>query len=81
MLNFPLEVGCQPLDKVLNDLELKNHDLVAASKAQLTHKMIAKGRKGRRLSRNVQLKIVNALNAAQDKRVFTMNDLFTYDGK
>ena len=70
--------GIQPLDAVMNTLDLKNHDLVAVSKEQLTHKMVSKGRKGRRLSLNVQLKILNALNTAQDRQVFTLKDLFVY---
>ena len=43
-----LEHGTQPLDAVLNQLGLKNADLVAASTEFLTHKQVNKARKGRR---------------------------------
>lgn len=75
------EYGIQPLDKILNELDLTNHDLVGSSTKQITHKMAHKGRKGRRLSRNVQTKILNALNACQNIKMFTLQDIFTYDGK
>jgi len=66
------------LDAVLTELELKNHDLVAASTDGLTHKQVQKGRKGRRLTRNIQDKIVAALSSAADKN-YARSDLFTYD--
>jgi hypothetical protein len=81
MENLPNEFGLQPFDKILVELNLQNHDLVAASTEQITHKMIAKARKGRRITRHVQIKILNALNTVQDKHVFTLNEIFNYDGK
>ncbi len=48
----PMEMGTQPLDALMEQLGLKNSDLVEHSTEQLTFKMIAKGRKGRRLSLN-----------------------------
>jgi hypothetical protein len=65
---------------------LDNHDLDAASPEQLTHKMVARGRKGRRLKRKVQLKILAALNAhaksqdPENHRVYSLPDLFNYKG-
>ena len=44
------DFGLQPLDGLMTALELANNDLVAASTEQLTHKMVAKGRRGRWLS-------------------------------
>jgi len=70
-------LGIQPLLGILEELELKNHDLVAASKESLTHKMVAKGCKGRRLTRNVQLKVRNALNSVSGKN-YRIADLFNY---
>ncbi len=61
------------------ELGLQNHDLVAASAEQLTHKMVQKGRKGRRLTRNIQEKILRALNKASG-RSFTLDQLFNYRG-
>ena len=72
------ELGTQPLDSVLTRLGLANSDLVSASTEQLSHKMVQKGRKGRRLTPNVRLKILNALNAASTEEKFTMKDLFNY---
>ena len=70
-----LELGVQPLDKIMDELELKNHDLVAASTDGLTHKQVNKGRKGRRLTRNVRDKVAAALSAATGKS-YTVADLF-----
>lgn len=72
------DAGVQPLDGILTQAGLKNSDLVNRSSEQLTHKMVAKGRKGRRLTLNVQLKILKALNAVQNQKVFTVKDLFNY---
>ena len=82
----PLDLGPQPLDEIMQAADLSNHDLVAASSVQLTHKMVARGRRGRRLKRKVQLKILDALNAhmktqcPDTHRVYTLPDLFNYKG-
>jgi hypothetical protein len=70
-------LGPQPLETILTELELKSHDLVVASKESLTHKMVARGCKGRRLTKNVQLKVRNALNLAAGK-TYRIGDLFNY---
>jgi len=57
------DLGPQPLDTLLDTLGIDNHRLVAASTEQLTHKQVQKARKGRRISRNSQQKILKALNA------------------
>ena len=72
------ELGTQPLDGLMTQLGLSNHDLVEASDEQLTHKMVQKGRKGRRLSPNIKTKILNALHAAVSDRKFAHRDLFNY---
>lgn len=77
MSDKELELGIQPLDKIMEDRGLKNHDLVAASKDGLTHKQVQKGRKGRRLTRNIQDKIVTALSAAT-KETYKIDQLFNY---
>ena len=82
-----LNLGTQPLDEIMKSGNVSNHDLVAASTEQLTHKMVARGRKGRRLKRKVQLKILDALNAyskslsPETHRVYSLPDLFSYKGK
>ena len=72
------ELGPQPLDEVLTRLGLSNADLVAASTEQLTHKMVQKGRKGRRLTPNVQMKILKALNHLKPDPKFSVKQLFNY---
>jgi hypothetical protein len=70
-------LGPQSIGRIMAEHHLKPHDLVAASTEQLTHKMIARACKGRRLSPNVQAKVQAALNLATGKR-YTLADLFTY---
>lgn len=70
-------LGEQPIAGIMDELELKPHDLVAASTEQITHKMVQRARKGRRLSRNVQFKIINALNKCSENE-YTLKDLFNY---
>ena len=76
-----MELGVQPLDQILTALKLKNSDLVEKSTDQLTHKMVAKGRKGRRLTLNAQNKILRALNSVQSEKQYQISDLFNYEGK
>jgi hypothetical protein len=72
--------GRQPLDEIMIRLGLSNDDLVRASKEQLTHKMVQKGRKGRLLTLNVQTKILNALNAYRPGETYSLESLFNYRG-
>ncbi len=74
-----LNLGPQPVGRLLEELGLSHHDVVAASAEQITHKMVAKAAKGRRLTRNVQGKVLRAVNAASG-RSFALSDLFTYSG-
>lgn len=85
-----MEYGPQPLDGLLEQWGLNNHEIVAASTEQVTHKMVAKGRKGRRLSRNIQLKLLRALNTAvapkqkaagEEVRAYELTEVFNYRGK
>ncbi|MDD5259759.1 MAG: hypothetical protein PHD29_07310 [bacterium] len=73
-----IQYGTQPLDAILTELGITNSDLVRASTEQLTHKMVQKGRKGRRLTLHVRQKLLNALHNAQKENVFTLQDLFNY---
>lgn len=77
MTETPLELGTQPLDKIMEERGLKNHDLVAASKDGLTHKQVQKGRKGRRLTRHIQDKIVDAISFSAG-RAYKTDQLFNY---
>lgn len=77
-----MEAGVQPLDRLMNELGLSNHDVVvAAGPNVLTHKVVAKARRGRRLTRRAQDKIVSALNLRAAGRTFTREDCFSYFGR
>jgi len=71
------EFGLQPIDRVINERGLNNHAVVAASTDQLTHKMLAKARRGRWLRPAIRHKIKDALNKLLDKN-FKLEDLFNY---
>lgn len=70
-------LGTQPIAALLQAHGLKPHDLVANSTEQITHKMVARACKGRRLTPHVQVKILNALNRATE-RSYTVHELFNY---
>ena len=70
-------LGEQPIYTIMKKYQLKSHDIVAASTEQLTHKMIKKACKGRRLTSNLKIKIRNAINNAT-KQNFPTDELFNY---
>ena len=70
-------LGPQPIAEVMARHGLKAHDLVSASAEQLTHKMVSRACKGRRLTPNVQTKVLHAVNAATG-REYSLSDLFRY---
>ena len=78
-MNIEIErnLGDQPIARIMADHGLKARDLVAISTEQLTHKMVSRACKGRRLTPNVQSKIRDALNKSTGKK-YSMEDLFTY---
>jgi hypothetical protein len=71
------DFGPQPIAGIMEKRKLKPHDLVEASTEQLTHKMVSRACKGRKLSRRVQLKVRNALNTIMEAN-YSLKDLFTY---
>ncbi len=73
----PLEHGPQPIAALLARLGLSNHQIVAASTEQVTHKMMAKACRGRFLSSKVRQKILRAVNAASGG-TYNLADLFNY---
>ncbi len=75
--NTERDLGPQPIEGVLTKHDLSHHDLVEISTEQITHKMVNRACKGRKLSRRVQLKIRNAVNAATEEN-YSLKDLFTY---
>jgi len=70
-------LGEQPVAKIMTGLGLKPHDIVCISAEQITHKIIGRAIKGRRLTPKVQCKILNALNKATKKN-YLLGDLFNY---
>jgi len=71
------DLGEQPLSRLMVEKGLKSHDLVAASTEQITHKMVQRGCKGRRLTRNVKGKLLRAFDKATGE-THRLSDLFTY---
>ncbi|MDD5108024.1 MAG: hypothetical protein PHC29_00725 [Candidatus Omnitrophica bacterium] len=57
--------------------EFKPHDLVSNSTEQLTHKMVSRACKGRRLNLKIQYRLLNALNKAAGKE-YALKDIFNY---
>lgn len=72
-----LNLGEQPIGRLMAQHALAPSDLVAASTEQITFKMVARACKGRRLTPNVQGKLLRALNQASGK-AYACADLFTY---
>jgi len=70
-------LGEQPIAKIISEAGLKPHDLVAASAVQMTHKMVARACKGRRLTPNTKTIVQNALQAATGK-TYALSELFNY---
>ncbi len=70
-------LGVQPLARLMGEHALKPHDLVCVSTRQLTHKMVSRACKGRRLTPRAQAKVLEAFNAATQKG-YELGDLFNY---
>lgn len=70
-------LGRQPIADIMEQLNLTPHDLVVASTTQLTHKMVQRAIKGRRLTPNTKTKVTAALQQAANKE-FSANELFNY---
>ncbi len=69
----------QPLDVLMTRLGITNADLVKASTEQLSFKMVQKGRTGRRITPNIQDKILNALVKIKPDLQTRRRDLFRYE--
>ncbi|MCD4779971.1 MAG: hypothetical protein K8S27_05405 [Candidatus Omnitrophica bacterium] len=72
-----LNLGEQPLAQIMTRHNLHSNDIVLNSTEQITHKMISRAVKGRRLTPNVQDKILRALNRTLNTK-FALSDLFNY---
>jgi hypothetical protein len=73
------DLGEQPIANMMTLSGLKAQDLVAASTEQITFKMVSRAIKGRRLTLNVQTKVLNAFNNAS-KKEYRLSDIFNYIG-
>ncbi len=71
------DLGEQPIAKIMVEHGFKSHDLVSNSTEQITHKMVGRAAKGRRLNLKIQYRILNALNKAAGKE-YGLKDLFNY---
>jgi len=71
------DLGEQPIAKIMAEHGFKSHDLVINSTEQITHKMVARAAKGRRLNLKIQYRLLNALNKAAGKQ-YALKDLFNY---
>lgn len=69
--------GPQPIAALMQQLQLKPHDLVTASTEQLTHKMVARAIKGRQLTINSKGIVQRAFMKATG-RSWTQAQLFNY---
>jgi hypothetical protein len=76
-LEIERNLGEQPLAQIMAEHDLRSRDLVASSTEQITHKMVSRACKGRRLTPNVKSKIRNAVNNATEKQ-YSIMELFTY---
>ena len=57
-------LGLQPLDALIAARGFGNHDLVAASPVPITHKLVMRARRGRRLTPHSKRLVLAAVNAA-----------------
>ncbi|MGE5308139.1 MAG: hypothetical protein ACM3OC_03560 [Deltaproteobacteria bacterium] len=71
------DLGEQPIGRLMAQDGLKPNDLVSCSTEQITHKMVSRAVKGRKLTPHVQGKILRAMNKASG-RTYSLKDLFTY---
>jgi hypothetical protein len=75
-------MGLQPLDALMTELGVSNHQLVATCTEPLTHKAVQRARKGRKLTRHMQRRMVDALNTWSKStgadRAWREEELFNY---
>ena len=71
-------LGEQPLARLMADRDLKPADLVSVSAEQITHKMVSRAMKGRRLTENTMDKVHRAFDAASGEQ-HERSELFDYE--
>jgi len=75
--NTERNLGTQPIAELMDKHNLKPNDLVKASTAQLTHKMVSRACKGRKLTPHIKIKVLIAFNTATESS-YSQNELFNY---
>lgn len=70
-------LGPQPIADIMRQQQLRAHDLVEASTEQLTHKMVARAVKGRRLTNNTKGIVQRAMSQTTGN-VYKLVQLFNY---
>ncbi len=70
-------LGEQPLARIMQELGLRAHDLVAGAAGPMSHKMVARACKGRWLTPHSRAKVLAALNRVAPQ-TYTLQDLFNY---
>lgn len=75
--NIKYDLGPQPIAKLMFNHGFKPNDLVNNSAEQLTHKMVSRAVRGRRLTPNIKRRVLNALNKAAGIQ-YQLKDLFNY---
>ncbi|MFT4540014.1 MAG: hypothetical protein ACI841_000775 [Planctomycetota bacterium] len=60
------DLGEQPLTEMMKARDLLPKDLVEASSEQITHKMVSRAMKGRRLTARTMNKVMRAWNRAAE---------------
>lgn len=71
-------MGKQPVGEIMDKCGVSPHDLVAVSQVPMTHKMVSRAVKGRRLTRNTMDIVAHALNRAAGTN-YSIRDLFNYE--
>ncbi len=75
-------LGTQPLDSIMLEQGLNNHDLVELRPVDLSHKAVQRARKGRRLTSKMKLRLTWVVNDALKKRgidlKYATRQLFNY---
>lgn len=70
-------MGEQPIARMMRERGLSNHDVVAASARPITHKLVMRAARGRRLTVHSKALVVEAFNRATGGS-FRAADLFDY---
>lgn len=70
-------LGPQPFAGILESEGLTPHRLVETNPVAITHKLVSRGAKGRRLTRHSQQLLLEALNKTAS-RAYVLSELFDY---